>query len=322
MDTVQELVVPCSGKALVTGRAYTIETRCKACGSAKGVVTSIVRGTILKLQYKDDRGLEFTFDSSDNCKIEDHTKDVQKIGGWDADSQVARPLAMTNNQVTSFQRGYREVAQIAPITVDGKPATCDIGKKIVYGYSKVSGISGQCYALPDTSQIIVDGRSSAFFACNAAQCQQLYNLPLDYRLNKNFVCEKGVSAVQQCQVATDCKSHFVDTIDSSGKVVTTLREATSCTQNLCAYSDKVVGCNPQQVYSNTLICKKDVFGNYVLEAASTTVTAPGQRLIPPLGVEEGGEPKPLFDTNLILIIVLIAVVVIFVVVIATNKKKR
>ena len=317
----------CNNVKVETGQPYTVITR-----SYRGLFGSDDPGKIsfeqwgrtLRLKYYDSRGIYGnTLPASDNCKQDDFTKDFNKLSGWDADSKIARSIAMQESNTLALPQAYRETAQVAPVSVNGQAGTCDQVNKIVYGYTKVNGLSGQCYALPDTSQILIDGRTQPYFACNTQACQSVYNLPKVWNLNSNFVCEEG-KLDQQCQVASDCQftPQFIDTINSAGVIQTTLRDM-SCVQNQCVQDDKQVGCNPLRVYPNTLVCKKDQFGNYLLEQATVT-GAPGAPLIPPIGKEEGGEKDTgfKFDTNMILLIVLAAVIIIFLALAASGKLSK
>lgn len=312
----------CNNLQLTTGQTYTVVTRSnkQLFGGSDdvGKFTFTRWGTTLRLRYTDDTGrVNIPLDASDNCKLDDVTTSVQKLAGVDPDASQSRSLVMQQGQAVYNQRGYREVAQIAPINVNGYGAICDINTKTVYGYTKVNGLSGVNYCLPDKSQLLVDGRTKAYFVCAETQCQTLYGLSTDYKMN-NFFCEKVAATNQQCQTTSDCSSKFVDQMDASGNVKTVLREATGCSNNVCVYTDKQVGCNPSRQYPNTLICKRDQFGNYVLESATTTVTQPGQPAIPPIGKESSDNNG--IDMNIILGAILVAVIIIFIAIAASKRK--
>jgi len=251
---------------LTTGNTYSYDVTCSIVGCYSGTPSLDVSGRYLYLKYYDARGISgAVLASSQNCIVDDFTKDVDFISnGLKVDSATDRSVSLQQGQSTVQFRAYSDISQLNyAYTYNNVPAVCDQPLKKVYGYTKYSGIEGSCYAIADTSAVLLDGTTKPLFACTDSVCQTVYGLSSDYK-SKDFFCQKAESTVQ-CLVDSSCQylNQYI-----SNDAGTTIERKGYCSDGTCKYNDVQIACNPTVSYPNNQCCKKNLLGAWTFEACS------------------------------------------------------
>ena len=245
----------CIGQTLTRGVSYSVgsEGSCLPLTNCAGSMIYWGRPLSLFISAPQAGIDNVPISASINCIKDDITTGILPNDLIKIDSKVQKSIALTGiNDARNFPTGaYRELASITPIFVQNKPATCDFQNQLVTAFTGHTSLTGQCYALADSSQILVDGRSKQNFCCSNAQCQSVYGLSADYNCVNNF-CEIGQST-GQCIVVNDCGNRLQFIEQSGGSIVE--RTVASCTSNQCIFNDRTVSCNPERAYPNNQCCK-------------------------------------------------------------------
>ena len=254
----------CIGQTLIRGQTYSIKVENLFClANCNGNMIYYGRPLSLFLSAPQVGIDNVPIPSSTNCIKQDITSGTPFDTLVKIDKNVDRSIALTGiNDARNYPRGaYRELANIVPNYYNDKPAMCDFQNQRVTGFTGHTSLTGQCYAIPDSSILYVDGRSQANFCCSNAQCQSVYGLSSDYNC-VNYFCKKETSN-QQCITIGDCDQlHYITNQDGT----TTERKPTSCSSGVCIYSDRKIACNPSLTYSNNQCCKYNpTTGSYGLE---------------------------------------------------------
>lgn len=254
----------CTGKSLVTGQTYTAKQDCPFGCSSNAVVT--MTGRPLQLTYTDDRGLfKVPIPASNNCIRQDISQPIIDISGSVPDKNEEKAITLQQGQALTGNRAYRELPSIIGYYYQNTPATCDFVNKKVYGYTKYEGVTGQCYAIPDAANTLLDGKSYQYFCCSDSNCQA-YGLGSDYLCSSNQ-CQKKPSTAQ-CIVDNDC-GFTTQYIESSAGVIQ--REG-KCQSGTCSQIDTQIACNPTRLYPDNKCCRQTAFG-WQLQPCTTSLKA-------------------------------------------------
>lgn len=264
--------VSCTGTSLVTGRGYEFSKNCGFGICLSGPSTLTFTGRPLGLKLSSPAGFDrVDVPGTTNCISNDlSSSTINAI--WQGtplakviDGGVPRSVSLQEGQSRAFPSGvYRTLAPITTLTYDGKPAICDQFNRKLIGFQKKNAFDGTCYAIQDSGTVLLDRSTDQYFACTDMACQTVYGLSSDYHA-VDFSCKRAPSN-SQCIVLNDCGSTQYIT-NQNGQTV--MREPTSCASGVCQFRETNIGCNPSIAYPNNQCCKRDLFGNYNLEACTT-----------------------------------------------------
>lgn len=286
----------CDSLDLTRGHSYDFKITEKSGNIGTFTAYAKVKQTPLWLYYQspDTGGRWGPLPSSRNCIIEgDWTyslKEYTLTEGRPADDQTRalssglesqtginqdRSVSMVRGESTYYLYAYREVAPIATAVWDGKKAVCDPYKRKLYGYTKLTSIEGNCWAIPDDEIIFVDGLGKQF-CCNTEDCRQTYSLSSDY-VCENYICTYGGTPTNACNVRSDCEGGSPFTVDGSGQ---TYKSTWTCDttkpqgplSGTCVETRIKVGCDPTGTYTGSQCCYIQADGSYKLEQCVQTLS--------------------------------------------------
>lgn len=281
----------CSGTSLVYGKSYTFKAS-GGCffGLGETSLTTVIRGYPLWLNYYAPNGaFGWQIPETRNCLAQDWIANLNKIpeaqsitGTFSSTNISQRSVNLVKGQSFTQQLYYTATVPLYSTfkTDSGEliPIQCDQYNRILKGFAKVTGLNGQNYAIPDSSQIIRQGADPTKpyyidkFCCNSDQCKG-YGLSSDYVCG-NYRCVLSSSPEAQqgtpCNVVDDCTAKITTNFitDATGK---NYQIIPACVSGFCQESKKEIICNPTTTYADNQCCIKQPDSSYKLDSCIGSV---------------------------------------------------
>ena len=266
----------CPGVALTIGRTYVFRYSCSLFCSDK-IVRITGQAINLKLSIGQIGIDEIDMPSTTNCVSNDMTRDTGVVGEADNiisgasstdGTSLGRSVSLQLDQAKAYPRGiYRQIPPLFTININGQAGMCDRIDKKVYGFTKVTALDTSCWLALDKGNVLVDKSNARYFACLPADCQTIHGLSSAYTM-VNYECIQSDTSTAQCITLSDCEGIGGQCIQNADGTIIK-KTATSCTANVCQYSNSQVACCPGINYPNNQCCTKDTFGIYKLEQCRT-----------------------------------------------------